>query len=77
MLAGLPAANSQTSPVDNGTVLSREAYKNTLTYQDWFQTAFGHGRRNPLDPPVDLARARAYYSPSLYRSLDGKADVWP
>jgi dipeptidyl aminopeptidase/acylaminoacyl peptidase len=75
ILAGCGAVRGESLPAENGTVLSREAYKNTLSYEDWFQRAFSPGSRSPIDPPIDLAKARAYYSPSLYRSLDGAGDV--
>jgi dipeptidyl aminopeptidase/acylaminoacyl peptidase len=61
--------------VENATVISREMYKNTLSYDQWFKRAFGSESRNPSDPPVDQMKTRAYYSPILYESLNGAADV--
>jgi dipeptidyl aminopeptidase/acylaminoacyl peptidase len=60
---------------ENGTVLEHEAYSNTLSYEEWFQRAFGKGSRSPIDPPVDQQKAHAYFSPALYKSLDGAGDV--
>jgi dipeptidyl aminopeptidase/acylaminoacyl peptidase len=75
ILNGSPATYGGTQPTENGMVLGREAYKNTLSYEEWFQRAFGEGSRNPIDPPVDLQKAHAYFSPALYQSLDGADDV--
>jgi len=58
----------------NGDILSREPFRPTLGYGDWFARAFAPSDE-PLDPKPDLARARAYYTPTLYRALIRQHDV--
>jgi dipeptidyl aminopeptidase/acylaminoacyl peptidase len=75
MWLGPAVAHCETPAVENSTILDREAYKNTVSYEEWFQRAFSQKPRNPIEPPVDLQKARSYFSPALYKSLDGADDV--
>lgn len=58
----------------NGDLLQLETISPPLRYADWFARAFSH-RDMPLDPPADLKKSRAYYTPALYRALTHQTDI--
>ena len=57
-----------------GDIVSRERFVSRLSYDAWFATAFAPSEE-PLDPKPDIVKARAYYTPALYRALVDRNDV--
>lgn len=58
----------------DGDIVARQRYVPTADYAQWFAKAFAPGD-DALDPKPDLRKARAYYSPALYRALVDQRDV--